>query len=224
VTVKIRRQFERTFIVVGLVLVGICILATVRSVVLSRTAVETFKKATKPADSLSMETKTEVDFSLWDSKRVKAYLNSLSVRTEAPMALLTVPRLKIEVPVLDKTDELSLNRGVGWIAGTTQPGATGNIGIAGHRDGFFRGLKDIEMGDTVEVATIAATQTYTVDQIEIVDPDETAVLGPRPRPSVTLVTCYPFYFIGDAPKRFVVHASLAEPGPIVSQRKPEFAK
>ena len=107
-----------------------------------------------------------------------------------------------------RTDDLSLNRAVGHIAGTALPGDSGNVGIAGHRDGFFRGLKDIVTGDTIEITTQAKTDTYVIDQITIVNPSDVSVLAPRSQPSVTLVTCYPFYFVGSAPQRYIVQASL----------------
>jgi len=84
-------------------------------------------------------------------------------------------------------------------------GESGNIGIAGHRDGFFRVLKDIAVGDLMTLTSHYATTSYSVDQIEIVAPEDVGVLAPRAGPSVTLVTCYPFYHPGDAPQRFIVH-------------------
>src|SRR5215469_851377 len=84
----------------------------------------------------------------------------------------------------------------------------GNIGISGHRDGFFRGLKDIREGDGIELVTATGTDTYTIDHIVIVKPTDVSVLAPRPRPSITLVTCYPFYFVGSAPQRYIVQASM----------------
>ena len=124
------------------------------------------------------------------------------------MAVLVIGKLHVRVPVFEGTDDPVLNRGVGWISGAARPGEAGNIGIAGHRDGFFRGLKDIVVGDAVELTTLEACATYVVDQIEIVSPESVEVLRPRGVPSLTLVTCYPFYFIGDAPQRFIVHAAL----------------
>ena len=121
------------------------------------------------------------------------------------MAILRIPKLGVEVAVFDGTDELVLNRGVGRIIGSTRVGESGNIGIAGHRDGFFRVLKDIALGDLMTLSSPSATTTYSVDQIEIVTPDDVSVLAPRAGPSVTLVTCYPFYYSGDAPQRFIVH-------------------
>jgi len=127
------------------------------------------------------------------------------------MALLRVRTIDLEVPVLDGIDDLTLNRGTGWIRGTTRPGESGNIGIAGHRDGFFRGLKDVKINDTMELVTGDRTDTYSVDQIRIVNPDDVSVLRPGTTPSLTLVTCYPFYFVGSAPQRYIVHASMRPP-------------
>jgi sortase A len=114
------------------------------------------------------------------------------------------------VPVFDGTDELILNRGAGRIAGTAKPGQSGNIGIAAHRDGFFRSLKDIRVGDRIELRAQTNEFLYAVDDIEIVQPTDVSVLRNRPSPSVTLVTCYPFYFVGDAPQRYIVHASMVD--------------
>jgi sortase A len=86
------------------------------------------------------------------------------------------------------------------------------VGIAGHRDGFFRGLKDIHEGDTIDLITQTGSRRYIVDEILIVSPDDAWVLRPRPAASLTLVTCYPFYFVGNAPQRFIVHASIADTG------------
>ena len=128
--------------------------------------------------------------------------------------MLEINKVKIRVPVFEGTDDLTLNRGVGRIAGTAMPGTEGNVGIAGHRDGFFRGLKDISVGDEIDLVMTTERVTYVVDQIEIVSPADVRVLQPRTASSVTLVTCYPFYFVGDAPQRFIVHASIVSHRPI----------
>ena len=117
-----------------------------------------------------------------------------------------MPKIDLEVAVLPGTSELVLNRGLGWIEGTAPIGTVGNVGIAGHRDGFFRGLKDIETGDRMELETLQGVQTYEIDQISIVQPEDVYVLAPSEESRLTLVTCYPFYFVGKAPLRFIVHA------------------
>ena len=147
-----------------------------------------------------------VDQALWSEGRIAKYRESLSRTFAPPLAVLRIPRTGLEVPVLPGTDELTLNRAVGAIAGTALPGEAGNVGIAGHRDGYFRGLKDLEEGDRLELETLSGTQEYQVTSIRIVDPTAVEVLAPTPQPAITLVTCYPFYFIGKAPQRYIVRA------------------
>ena len=152
------------------------------------------------------------DVSLWSPERIVAWKRALQVSGPAPLAVLTIPRLHIEVPVLEGTDEVVLNRGAGHIEDTAAPGADGNSGIAAHRDGFFRGLKDIATGDVIELQTHQRTERYIVQRTWIVDPGDVSVLDPTPTRSITLVTCYPFYFIGSAPQRFIVRAVRADTG------------
>jgi sortase A len=90
------------------------------------------------------------------------------------------------------------------------PGTPGNSGLAGHRDGFFRGLKDVTLGDTIELETLQGTQTYRIERTWIVNPSDVWVLDPTPEQSITLVSCYPFYFVGSAPQRFIVRAALTK--------------
>jgi sortase A len=146
------------------------------------------------------------DQSLWSPERVAAWQKTLSEPAPAPLAVLRIPRVRIEVPVLPGTDDRTLDRAVGHIQDTAKPGTDGNSGIAGHRDGFFRGLKDIELGDVVELDTVHGREVYRVEQTWVVTPEEVWVLGPTSKRSLTLVTCYPFYFIGSAPRRFIVRA------------------
>lgn len=149
------------------------------------------------------------DFELWSPKRVQAYQESLREQNRGPLAVLRIPSIGLEVAVLEGTDDLTLNRGVGRIAGTARPGEPGNLGIAGHRDGFFRGLKDLPRGGTLELETLGGARlVYTVQDIWIVRPEDVHVLDPTPEPSLTLVTCFPFYHVGSAPERFIVRAVL----------------
>jgi len=143
---------------------------------------------------------------LWDPKRILAWQDARKDASPPPLAVLRIPKVGIEAPVLEGTSDWTLNRGVGHIEDTAQPGANGNVGIAGHRDGFFRALKDITAGDLLEIETRAGVAQYRVERQWIVDPDDVSVLDPTPLPSVTLVTCYPFYFVGSAPQRFIVRA------------------
>jgi sortase A len=116
--------------------------------------------------------------------------------------------LNVKAPVYNGTDEVNLNRGVGRIKGTSRFSVPGNVGIAGHRDGFFRALKDIEVGDTVDMLTFQGKSEFVVSSITIVDPSDVSVLAPTDDATITLVTCYPFYFVGHAPKRYIVKGEL----------------
>ena len=108
--------------------------------------------------------------------------------------------------MLPGTDDRTLDRAVGHIEDTAPPGTDGNSGIAGHRDGFFRGLKDIAAGDAIELDTLQGKEVYRVERTWVVEPEDVSVLDPTPTPALTLVTCYPFYFVGSAPQRFIVRA------------------
>jgi sortase A len=204
---------QRVLLVVGSCLLGASTLALVDRSVSSRRALAAFDQAQSVgsapdmADTGGPPAGEKIDFSLWSEKRIREYKASLSIAKQLPLAVLSITRLRIRVPVFEGTDDLVLNRGLGWIAGTARPGETGNIGIAGHRDGFFRGLKDIVAGDMMQLETLGRRATYIVDEIQIVTPEQVEVLRPRAAPAITLVTCYPFYFIGDAPQRFIVHAT-----------------
>jgi sortase A len=147
-----------------------------------------------------------LDTRLWSPERIKAYEESLGKDFGGPLAVLEIPKIGLEVPVLPGTDDLTLNRGVGLIEGTPRPGEIGNAGIAGHRDGFFRGLKDVGVGDAIEVTSLSGRHSYLVESIRIVSPEDVSVLDPASSPVLTLVTCYPFYFVGSAPQRYIVRA------------------
>lgn len=149
------------------------------------------------------------DYRLWSEKRIADYRASLLASQERPKALLNIERLGIRVPVYNGANELNLNRGVARIIGTGRIGGDGNLGIAGHRDGFFRSLKDIQMGDRISVESLQGTTEFVVTSIRIIDPTELEVLAPTDSPAVTLVTCYPFYFVGNAPQRFIVRGEVS---------------
>ncbi len=155
------------------------------------------------------------DLSLWAPERITAWRRVLS-EPAPPLAVLRIPKIRLEVPVLRGTDDFTLNRAVGHIDDTALPGTDGNSGIAGHRDGFFRGLKDIGPEDAIELETVRGKEVYRVDRIWIVDPEDVSVLDPTPARSLTLVTCYPFYHVGPAPQRYIVRAVRADTAAPVS--------
>lgn len=148
----------------------------------------------------------------WSPHRSAKYRQSLEREAGDTLAILRIPSAGIEVAVFDNTEPVALNRGAGLVEGTSLPDADGNIAIAGHRDGFFRGLKDIKLGDEIELATLAGKRRFEVTQLDIVDPLDVSVLEPTDQATVTLITCYPFYFVGHAPERFIVRAAPQQQG------------
>jgi sortase A len=195
---NLRRSLGSLSIGAGLLLIAIYLVPTVYGTVMSHLALAQFRAA-------------GASNRLWDSARIRAYQRSLAISFPAPEAILRVPKAAIEVPILEGTDDLTLNRGVGHIPGTSLPGHSGNIAITGHRDGFFRGLKDLTTGDTIEVVLHNQTDKYLVRNIKIVLPSDTSVLNQTDDSTLTLITCYPFYYVGSAPQRYIVQASLITP-------------
>ena len=226
------RRLELALYVAGIALLGAYLIIRADGAVGRKAAMSEFREARARAASASGRASTadparslrasvSPDRSLWSPERVRGFDASLSQHfAAAPLAILRLPSIDLEVPVLAGTDELALNRGVGHIEGTPRPGQPGNIGIAGHRDGFFRGLKDISAGDPIEVESLSGIDHYTIESITIVSPDRVDVLAPTNTPSVTLVTCFPFYYVGNAPKRYIVRAALDQPDvPKVAERR-----
>ncbi len=124
-----------------------------------------------------------------------------------PLGRFEIPRLKVDDVVIEGDDDKDLRLGIGHIPGTAFPGAPGNVGIAGHRDTFFRPLRNIRAGDLITLTSISGARfQYRVESTEVVAPERSDVLNPTAEPHLTLVTCFPFYYVGSAPKRFIVHA------------------
>jgi sortase A len=123
---------------------------------------------------------------------------------------LEIPRLGLSVMVVEGAGAKELKRAAGHIPGTALPGQTGNIGIAGHRDTFFRPLRGVRRNDTISLITIQKINHYRVESTEVVAPEDVQVLNPVGHDVLTLVTCFPFNYVGPAPKRFIVHAERME--------------
>ncbi len=131
-----------------------------------------------------------------------------ATRAGTVIGRLSISQLKFSVPVLESYDPATLKRGVGHVPGTAVPGGLGNLVLAGHRDTFFRPLRFVRPGMDIQVATGAGRWSYLIDRTEVVTPDQVSILDVGDRPEMTLITCYPFDYIGAAPKRFIVHAHL----------------
>jgi sortase A len=124
---------------------------------------------------------------------------------------LTIPRLRLTATVREGASEATLSRALGHIPSTALPGERGNVGVAGHRDTLFRDLRKIRKDDLIRFETLGGTYTYRVDSTQIVNPQDVNVLKAEQHPELTLVTCYPFYYVGSAPDRFIVKARQVEP-------------
>ena len=131
-----------------------------------------------------------------------------AVKRGGLVGMLDVPRLQYSTPVIEGDDTGTLQRAVGHLPDTPMPWDAGNSAIAGHRDGLFRPLKDVKIGDEIRFRTTRDEYRYRVTKTSIVTPDDLSVLAPQSGPAtLTLITCYPFYYVGSAPKRYVVHAA-----------------
>jgi sortase A len=207
---------ERVLLGAGLMLMGVWFAGRLHRTISSRTAIAEFQaqhrtdpsaKVSAPLDSILG---VPADLHLWSAKRIAAYEDSLAKKTDGALGILRIPKISLEAPIFNDTDDLTLNRGVGRIQGTAQVGTSGNVGIAGHRDGFFRGLQNVGPGDVVEVVQPRHSDRYVVTQLRIVKPEDTWVLNPTVLPTLTLVTCFPFYYVGHAPNRYIVTAVLID--------------
>jgi sortase A len=137
----------------------------------------------------------------------------------AAIGRIEIPRLGVSAIVRAGSDARTLRLAVGHIQGTAFPGERGNVGLAGHRDTFFRQLRNIRSDDVIRIATGEGTYSYRVERTTIVDPSDVWVLDPTDHGALTLVTCYPFSYIGSAPQRFIVRARL-EPLSAVADKAP----
>lgn len=160
------------------------------------------------------ETKTVVTSAappvMKDTKKNKTNLYPERPKTGDLMGSLSIPKIDANLPIYHGTDEDELEKGVGHFAGSVLPGERDNSVLSGHRDTVFRKLGDVGKGDLLEVTTEAGTFTYKVRKVRIVDADDRTVIVPTPRPTLTVSTCYPFDYIGDAPERYILVADLID--------------
>lgn len=219
------RLLEAALLGAGVVLLGFWGVMSVHRTVGEKADLSRFAEAreaarTAPAPAAGAARPTAaVDKSLWSPERIRAYEESLRKEFGAPLGILSIPKIGLEVPLLDGTDDLTLNRAVGRIEETARPGEAGNLGIAGHRDGFFRGLKDVAVGDEIRLETLTRDYLYLIESIRIVSPEDVHVLDATSNPVLTLVSCYPFYFVGSAPRRYIVRAVLVGDAPAGARKE-----
>jgi sortase A len=153
----------------------------------------------------------EPDKSLWNAARIDDYEHAIAQDGAPPLALLTINSLGVKVPVYNGTDEFNLDRGLGRVKGMARIHEEGHLGISGHRDGFFRVLKDLQQGDRIMLRSASRSEVFEVRDFSIVDKHDDRILHEESTDRrLTLITCYPFYFVGSAPKRYIVHAVPVE--------------
>jgi sortase A len=208
------RALQRTLFSAGVLLLSAYLFAVIHTQISSTLALWGFNASQHARGGVSAPTAQtkppdeHINCRLWAAERIAAYKSSLALMQERPLGILSIPRLRLIAPVFEGTDALTLDRGLGRIRGTAKLGEFGNTGIAGHRDGFFRSLKDVAVGELIEISTGREHKDYFVHRIIIVDPSDVSVLKSGTATEITLVTCFPFYMVGEAPYRYVVQASL----------------
>lgn len=211
------RVVERGLFVVGLVCVVFYAAACAQRALFQSSESNDFDR--EIARALQLE---EHDKSDWSISRVSSY-EAISGEPTHTLGRLEIPAASVSVMVLEGTDEWTLNRAVGHIEGTARPGEGGNLGIAGHRDSFFRGLQYLNRDDEMQLSTLEGVTHYRVSDIRIVEPREVGVLAPSEESAITLVTCYPFYFVGSAPKRYIVRGEQIAFEPWTRERLARYA-
>ena len=164
-------------------------------------------RAREQLESMPSTTMSTPSASSPRSSVLSAPRSSVTVKPGTPLAELSIPRLGVSAVVLEGSDDNTLRVGLGHIESTSLPGESGNVAIAGHRDSFFRPLRNVQVGDDILLDTPNARVHYRVSSYSIVNPSEVSVIDPTQEARLTLVTCYPFYFVGSAPDRFIVRAS-----------------
>jgi sortase A len=168
-------------------------------------AADQFHPSIQPASSSATENSLASGTS---SPRTQSKTPPEAVTSGSVIGRVEIPALRLSVPITAGVDPDSLLRGVGHIDGTALPGGLGTVGLAGHRDTYLRPLERVAVGMDIRLVVKTGVYHYHIDRWEIVTPEKVEVLSIRSEPELALITCYPFRFIGPAPRRFVVHAHL----------------
>ena len=194
------RWVERFLFAIGLVILGYCGVAWLNSRV--------------------QQAKGDHDLDRLLSNRATTTLPEARIPDGDLVGKVEIPGLRLSAVIFQGTEDNVLDHGVGHVDGSALPGQQGNVVLAAHRDTFFRSLRNIQKGEVVRVTTPAGTRTYSVESTDIVNPTQVSVMDPTPTPTLTLITCYPFYYVGHAPKRFIVRArdTQYEAPPILAKK------
>ncbi len=202
-----RRWLERALLLTGLLCIGYWAYAWLDA---RYTQYREGKLLDEAASAPAAETASETDALGTFRGRAAASRPRRPAAEGTLVGRIEIPRVGVSAIVLEGTSNKTLRRGVGHISNTALPSAAGNVGLAGHRDSFFRALQDIREDDLITLKTLEGTYEYRVEWSKIVQPADTQVLAATGEPVLTLVTCYPFYYVGSAPERFIVRARRAD--------------
>lgn len=195
-------KLEKASLIIGAALLACYVTAQAWIGRAGEAALQEFSEVRAEGNVLRFE---RPDIADWDAARIAAHGAALG--GARPDAVLRIAALDLEVPVYEGVTQWNLNRGAAWIEGTATFDERGNVGLAAHRDGYFRALQHIRTGDIVEVLTVSERLQYRVTDIRIVSPQAVEVLAPTEESALTLVTCYPFRQVGPSPQRFIVRAT-----------------
>jgi len=162
-------------------------------------------------DTWAFQRRESMDLDRMLHDRRTASAGAPAAATDGLVGRLEIPRLGLSTIVVEGVDAKTLRRGIGHIPGTALPGEAGNVGLSAHRDTFFRPLKDLKIKDEIQLSTLTGDFKYQVESLMVVKPRDVGVLAPSHDNVLTLVTCYPFFYIGAAPERFIVRARQVSP-------------
>lgn len=209
-------KIEWSFYVLGLVLILSFFYARAQSVIGSELALQSLNiqtskdKAAKPSSNNSIENLIlPLNHAAWSKGRIDDYKSRISSSNKRAVAQLIIEDIALTVPIFESTDDEALNIGIGRVEGSGTINGEGNLALAGHRDSFFRELGKLTKDAIIELKTIKGDVSYyQITNIFITTPEDVTVLADSEEPELTLITCYPFYFIGFAPQRYIVKAKL----------------
>jgi sortase A len=196
------RWLETLLWIAGFVALGYCALVVVETSITQARLARSLKQARE------VESREAVTTEAHGKEAVNTPDRGAGPAANGLLGRLEVPRIGLSAMVLEGVGPQTLRVAVGHVLRTPEPGQPGNIALAGHRDTFFRPLRQIEVNDEIRMDTPSRILRYRVSSTEVVDPHDTGVLKPHHKNELTLITCYPFSYIGAAPKRFIVHADL----------------
>jgi sortase A len=190
------RLAQRGFTMAGILCLGYCLLVLLNVKFYQARAARNFENKLQLTGKRTVSTVTQP----WRTATVN------NPQEGGIVGRLEIPRIGVSIMVVEGTDDGDLKRAAGHIPGTALPGNAGNVGIAGHRDTFFRPLRHIQRDDTIDLVSLQAVDHYRVVSTRVVQPEDVQVLYPTGRDVLTLVTCFPFDYVGSAPRRFIVRA------------------